>query len=189
MNIFFISDLHLGHKNIIKFSRDYRVGLTIEEHNEWLVSQWNSVVGKGDIVYVLGDVAFGHENLKYLDQMKGQKFLIRGNHDGGDISVFKPYFQNIYGLLKYKGFWLSHAPIHPASLRNLFNLHGHVHQNTLEDLRYINVSVEALNGIPISLDTLKLMVEDRRCLLNINQTKQPNITGALIADTTETSED
>lgn len=158
MNVFFISDLHLGHKTILKFSGEFRGGTTVEEHNEWIVSQWNSRVGKSDIVYVLGDVAFGHENLKYLDRMKGQKFLIRGNHDSGDLSVFRPYFTNVYGIVKYKGFWLSHAPIHPDELRGKVNVHGHVHQKTIPDPRYINVCVEALGGIPISLEELRARV-------------------------------
>lgn len=162
---FFISDLHLGHKNIIIFEREKRFGQTIEEHNEWLVTNWNSVVGKNDRVYVLGDVAFGHENLKYLTRMNGQKFLIRGNHDAGDLTHYTPYFQNIYGILKYKGFWLTHAPVHPQQLRDKFNIHGHVHSHTLDDMRYINVCVENLAGVPISLETIRMMVEDRKALM------------------------
>lgn len=164
MRTFFISDLHLGHKNIIKFADGHRQGTTIEEHNEWLVTQWNSVVGKADRVYVLGDVVFGAENLKYLDRMKGQKFLVRGNHDKNDIQILLKYFNNIYGLLRYKGYWLSHAPIHPSSLRDCFNVHGHVHQHSLDDYRYINVSVEAVQGVPISLEALDLLAADRRLL-------------------------
>lgn len=166
--VFFISDLHLGHTKILEFERQHRFGQTIEEHNEWLVTQWNSVVTKYDIVYVLGDVAMGgHQNLEYLKRMNGQKFLIRGNHDGGDITKFTPYFQNIYGLLKYKGLWLSHAPVHPCSLRDKINIHGHMHSKRVDDYRYINVSVEQLAGVPISLDTIRLMILERKALLGI----------------------
>lgn len=153
---FFISDLHLGHKNIMKYSKGFRPDFeTIEEHNEWLVSQWNSVVTTNDIVYVLGDVVFGKENFHYLNRMKGQKFLIRGNHDKYSMELYLTYFQNVYGLLNKFGFWLSHAPVHTCSLRNKINLHGHVHQNSLDDPRYFNVSVEVLNGIPISLEEIR----------------------------------
>lgn len=165
MNIFFISDLHLGHKNIMEYSKGFRCGQTIQEHDDWLVSKWNSVVTKNDAVYVLGDVAFGHKNLERLNEMKGQKFLIRGNHDAGDLSIFSKYFQNIYGLLKYKGYWLSHAPIHPCSLRDEFNIHGHLHTHKLDDLRYINVCVEHSNGIPISLEAINLMRSERLLLM------------------------
>jgi len=174
MNIWFISDLHLGHKNIIRYAAGKRQGSNIGEHNEWLVDCWNSRVQKGDIGYILGDVAFGHENLKYLDRMRGQKFLIRGNHDGGDIKVLLNYFENIYGFCKYKGFWLSHAPVHPSSLRGLLNLHGHKHNDVVRldngepDLRYINLAVEHLNGFPISLEQLRLIKEERLRLIPDN---------------------
>ena len=77
IKVFFISDLHLGHKNILRYANGLRHGNNIEEHNQWLVTQWNSVVKPSDAVYVLGDVAFGHQNLEYLKKMNGQKFLIR----------------------------------------------------------------------------------------------------------------
>ena len=56
MSTYFISDLHLGHRKILEYS-PARGGKTIDEHDEWLVSQWNSVVrNKKDLVWVLGDI-------------------------------------------------------------------------------------------------------------------------------------
>lgn len=168
MNIFFASDHHLGHKSILNFEGERRQGTTIEEHNEWIVDSHNAVVSKGDIIYFLGDVAFGHENLKYLDRMKGQKFLVRGNHDGGDLKVLAQYFQNVYGLLKYKGLWLSHAPVHPNSLRKTVNVHGHLHSKVVqhelfgEDPRYINVGIENIQASPVTLDHIRTIIRDRK---------------------------
>lgn len=149
--IFFISDLHLGHKNIIDFSRDYRIGETIEDHDDWIVYQWNSVVKKNDMVWILGDVCFTKESLKNLSRMNGTKQLVRGNHDEFPTINYLDYFQNVYGLVKKYGFWLSHAPIHPEQLRGHKNIHGHVHHNSIKDDNYINVSVEVLKGIPLGL--------------------------------------
>ena len=65
------------------------------------------------------------------------------------------------GLEKYKGAWLSHAPIHPAELRGKINIHGHVHYaNVLDetgklDNRYFNVSLENTGGCPIALNVIK----------------------------------
>lgn len=150
-----ISDLHFGHKNILKYSGDLRGGTCSEEHDEWLVEQWNSVVKKSDLVYVLGDAAMSLNAYKNFKRMKGQKLLVRGNHDINNVRHLTDYFTDITGLVRYRGaFWMSHAPIHPDSLRGLYNLHGHVHQNSLPDDRYINCCVEMSYGVPQNLDEL-----------------------------------
>jgi len=158
--VFFIADLHLDHKNIVKFSGGLRGGSTLEEHNKWIVKQWNSVVGKRDTVFILGDVSFSKAGLKYLKQMRGQKRLIMGNHDNFNPEVYSPYFNKVGGIIKKYGMWLSHSPLHPSELRGLINIHGHIHNNgkvTLSetdptlDTRYFNVNVDCLYGVPIEL--------------------------------------
>ena len=167
--VFFISDLHLGHKNILKFSGGFRYGETIEQHDQWIIDQINSAVKKRDILYILGDLAFGNENLTKLSKINGQKNLILGNHDKGNMTLYTPYFQCIYGMKKYKGFWLSHAPLHTQSRRGLFNIHGHVHQNSVPELDYINVSVEVLNGVPLSYEQILAIREERLTLMGETQ--------------------
>jgi calcineurin-like phosphoesterase family protein len=157
--VYAISDLHLGHDKILHFS-PMRGGKTTEEHDQWIISQWNSVITKRDTVWVLGDVAFSLDALKKVALLKGNKNLVRGNHDREAIHEYKYLFSNVYGLIRKNGLWLSHAPIHPQELRGSKNVHGHVHQNPIlldgkPDPRYINVCVEALNGIPVLLDSLK----------------------------------
>ncbi len=151
MEIFFISDLHIGHKSILKFSGDYRAGTTIDEHDEWIKDSWNKVVQKRDLVYVLGDVCFNREKLPMFSAMKGNKILIRGNHDEFMTKEYLNYFTEVYGLYKRYGIWMSHAPIHPDELRNKPNIHGHVHHKTIQDPRYFNACVENLKGTPVPL--------------------------------------
>lgn len=83
MTMFVTSDLHLGHKNILKFNSETRPYDSVEEMNEALVNNWNSVVGPDDTVFNLGDVAFmGYKKLApYLDRLNGRHILIYGNHD------------------------------------------------------------------------------------------------------------
>lgn len=163
--IYFISDLHLGHKKILDFSPG-RGGTTTEEHDEWIIESWNSVVTKRDVVWVLGDVAMGEESLKQVAKLRGQKNLIRGNHDRQALPTYLKYFNNVYGLVKRYGFWMSHCPLHPQELRGKVSVHGHTHQNIIldstgqPDPRYISVCVEALNGIPITLEKLQEMVAE-----------------------------
>lgn len=152
----FISDLHLGHENICKFEGSNRGNCkTVEEHDEWIISQWNSVVQKTDLVWVLGDVAFTKEGLAKVKRLKGTKKLVLGNHDTFGNEEYLKYFGKLYGFTKYKGMWLSHAPIHECSLRSMKNIHGHLHSSKIDDPRYICVSVEQLGGIPRTLEELR----------------------------------
>lgn len=152
---FFISDLHFGHNRILHFS-PLRGGGTTDEHNEWLVDRWNSRVQKRDVVYVLGDVAFGKEALRYIPMLRGNKRLVAGNHDCYAPELYQEAgFKLLPGLFRYKEFWLSHAPIHPDELRGKRNIHGHVHASSIDDSRYINVCVEALDGVPVSLEEIR----------------------------------
>jgi calcineurin-like phosphoesterase family protein len=174
--VFFISDLHLGHKKILEFSPQ-RGGTDIVSHSEWLVHQWNNVVSKNDVTWILGDVCFDRDHMKYLKQMNGVKHLILGNHDLFGVDFYLHYFNKVHGFLKYKNHWLSHCPIHPNHLRGLINIHGHLHNNVVTELKslswdslsyypevtkhyqidkgYINVSVEHLSGIPKTLKQLR----------------------------------
>ena len=78
---YYISDLHFDHTNVIKF--DNRPFKDVEEMNNTLINNWNSVVKGGDIVYVLGDVLFGDENRfnEIVNKLNGQIVLVKGNHD------------------------------------------------------------------------------------------------------------
>lgn len=154
--VFFISDLHLGHHKIIEFAKGYRVTSTLEAHDDWIVHTWNSIVTKRDVVYVLGDVAFSRAGLQRVKELKGVKKFIPGNHDNFKLQEYEQVGLKFEGaLVRYKEFWLSHAPIHPEELRGKRNIHGHVHHKTLGDDRYINVSVENVKGKPLFLDTLR----------------------------------
>ena len=140
-NIWFCSDLHFGHKNIGKFREDVE---SEEGNRRRICRDWDSVVTKRDEVYVLGDACFTMETINTFASLKGVKRLIRGNHDVLDTQVYLKHFEGVYGLLKYKEFWLSHAPIHPDELRGKVNLHGHVHYATIDDKRYFNCCPENL---------------------------------------------
>lgn len=150
---FFIADLHFGHKNILTYQPE-RKGFTIEEHDKWLIDQWNSVVRPKDIVWVLGDVAFGKGNIHKIVACNGTKKLVLGNHDYSDMSCYTSYFSQIYGVTKWHNFWLSHGALHESSLRGLRNIHGHSHSRKIDDDRYICVSVEHSEGKPRTIEEL-----------------------------------
>ena len=81
MQTFFTSDLHFGHKNIIKFcNRPFK---DVDEMNEMLITYWNETVPVGSKVYVLGDFALGKiaETLPLAKRLHGDLHLVPGNHD------------------------------------------------------------------------------------------------------------
>jgi calcineurin-like phosphoesterase family protein len=154
-NRFVIGDLHLGHKKILKHQTKRAAGTGLS-HDEWIIQQWNSVVQKKDLVIVLGDVVWGKESLKLLRYLKGNKHLILGNHDRLSLDLYSKYFSKIHGFMSYKKmFWLSHCPIHESELFNKINVHGHDHKVLNRGSKYCNVTVDALNGIPMSFDELR----------------------------------
>jgi len=160
-NTYFAGDHHFGHANILTFCN--RPFDTIEEHNEYLVEQHNKVVGKKDTVWFLGDVAFGKDNLKYILRMNGLKRLVLGNHDRYTTqSYINVGFTKILGMVFHSEFLLSHMPCHPNQMeyRCKANIHGHMHEKTMQDPKYINVSVDQLpNYAPISLVEIRSKIK------------------------------
>jgi len=80
--VYFTSDLHFGHDNVIRF--DNRPFASVEEMDDALVNRWNAKVGKGDLVYVLGDFIWKSRNGEahnLIKSLNGQIILIKGNHD------------------------------------------------------------------------------------------------------------
>lgn len=165
--IYVISDTHFGHSNILKFTdgdgKLIRGSFfkTIEEHDAFIIKQWNDVVRDNDIVYHLGDVYFG----KYrgqLDTLKGRKRLILGNHDDGKDQVLQRVFQKISCSRMFPEFgaMLSHIPLHISQQSSTgiakwwINIHGHIHQQTPPSLSHRNVSVEATAYRPVDITNL-----------------------------------
>lgn len=168
MSVYFIGDPHLDHKAIAKFRPWVR---DCDHNTDLVVSQWKDRIHKRDVVYVMGDAAFGLNGLDVISNMPGRKILIKGNHDD-----FIPtheqakVFEEIHGMLRYKAIWLTHCPIHPHEMRNrIGNIHGHVHYKSIMtktwygkrilDRRYFNTCVDAVfpstGSYFTSLDTIK----------------------------------
>lgn len=81
MSVFFISDLHFYHKNILSFCPD-RNCESIEAMNEKLISNWNELVSENDEVWCLGDISLAFRPIEaFSHRLNGKKFLVPGNHD------------------------------------------------------------------------------------------------------------
>ncbi len=165
-NVFFVSDTHFGHKNILTFSPLRGEIKTIEQHDDILVQAWNTVVNPNDTVYHLGDVAFSQKALGNIARCNGHKHLIKGNHDNFPIQSYVDVgFNKIEGVMRYKEFVLTHVPIHPDCLEYRWgkNLHGHIHfeEDNIKDDRYLNLNMDVHGFAPIPLESVRAMFKSR----------------------------
>lgn len=156
-NHWFTSDLHLGHKNIHNFRTMFS---SAEEHHEVILDNILSKVTKRDKLTITGDVCFSEEWIKRLADTNLNIQIVLGNHDTDrhtDLRHWAKYFDLscFHSLVKYKNYWLSHAPLHPDELRGKFNLHGHTHYSTIDDPRYLNLCLEQHDYYPIDLNQIR----------------------------------
>jgi calcineurin-like phosphoesterase family protein len=146
---YFISDLHLGHKNALSF--DNRPFKDIDENNSAIIASWNSVVGIDDDVYILGDISWYNstKTIEIMKSLNGRKHLIKGNHDSKLLKnrELQKEFVEItdYKELcidKDKSIVLCHYPI-PCFKNHYYgwyHFYGHVHSsfewNMMERIKY-----------------------------------------------------
>ncbi len=184
VNIWFTSDLHFGHKNIIKFCN--RPWETVEEMDEALITNWNSIVGEKDIVFDLGDFAFATNGRwkELVQRLNGKHYLILGNHDGirwpGDktMQLFERVEQQMIIYIDNRCIYLNHYPYlcYGGSWKNpehaVWQLHGHVHtcpnSSGADDKRMIykfpyqyDVGVDNNNYTPVSFKQVKDIINSQ----------------------------
>ena len=98
---YFISDLHIGHKNVLNCEGssnfDGRNFKTFDEMNQAILNNWNSVINNGDHVYILGDTLWKEtdENIALISQFKGNLHAIKGNHDRFSDARYRRLFCEI----------------------------------------------------------------------------------------------
>ena len=159
MAIYVCADLHLNHPEVVSNCRE--IFRSSQDHDKYIIDRYNSVVGKDDLVYILGDVGFKPiEALKKLiRQLNGRKILIIGNHDQLDDNTYRNMgFIEIYRHPVYysENIILSHIPL-KEGFNNpwVINIHGHLHQSNLNLENYFNVNVEKTNYLPINIEVFK----------------------------------
>lgn len=184
MSVFFISDHHLGDKDILSYNNydgnPMRNFKNLDEMHNFIISEHNKVVKPSDKVFFLGDVVIDSKYFYLLNELNGKKRLILGNHDtftkskkinlGNEIFFTNEYQKYFEDVLSYKvfpnNFICSHVPLSIASFKKFkYNVHGHLHNSVvkiedsfIEDYRYFNVSCERLNFTPISYDEINMIL-------------------------------
>ena len=180
-NIWFISDTHFSHKNIIRYcNRPWNHGKdangevivtdedVLDMDNE-IVKRWNSVVRQNDIVWHLGDFAFGgKENAeRVFPQLNGKINLVMGNHDHWKLKWYYDLgFHRVYDrkVIINDFVILSHAPLQFLNDNTpFFNVYGHIHNSTIYQTWTKSsccVCVERHDYTPISWKTIKQKYEE-----------------------------
>lgn len=159
--VLFAADMHFGHDRLATNRR----GMDPTYHNELIIDNWNKAVSKKDLVIMVGDLTFEAPELipVYLSRLHGNKILVAGNHDNAECcDMARKLGIRVYGCMKYKGFFVTHIPIHPMefsfSPKIRGNIHGHIHDRVINDPRYFNVSMDRIGYTPILFEDIETMV-------------------------------
>lgn len=154
VKIFYTSDWHFGHKNIIRYcNRPFDLSDEgVAQCTDFIKKEYCSVVGPDDFVFFLGDAFFGGSKKKYafrdlVQSMTGKKIMIRGNHDYESDSFYLSCgFLEIENYISFGKYFICHFDLtektddeeHHCSeedvLREVFKksgcefiIHGHTH--------------------------------------------------------------
>lgn len=172
--IYIISDTHFNHRKILAYEN--RPFSSVEDMNENIIKNWNSVVKSGDIVIHLGDVALGRmsEVPGIIARLNGNKIFVRGNHDDKSDTYYLNAGFSAVGrnfIFPHNGLTIfcSHHPYKPEGIEYDLHLFGHVHGvDSEEGKNYPTIAsngaclcVERWNYKPVSIDEIiKLCTAD-----------------------------
>jgi calcineurin-like phosphoesterase family protein len=164
MTIWFTSDWHLNHTNIIKYCN--RPFDNVFEMNEAIINNYNELVKDDDIVYNLGDVCFksSYGYLKgLLERFNGSIIVVLGNHDNRQHmkrllkdNIIKAVAEVLELKIDQKLIWLSHYAhrIWNKKHYGAYHLYGHSHSNLESYDLSFDVGVDCWNFKPISFDEI-----------------------------------
>lgn len=176
--VWFTSDPHLGHANIIKYcNRPYA---NVEEMNKQIILNWNNLVKPEHHIFITGDFAFANGNAikNFLEQLNGHKYLIKGNHDH-QINFPKqyPYFELVEEQLEVRiigdldvpsqDIFLNHYPMISwnQSHRGSWQLFGHIHStpgnNKIKNIQSPNqydIGMDNNNYCPLSFAQIREII-------------------------------
>lgn len=181
MTIWFTSDTHYHHRNIIKYSnRPFLVEGDTHENisrasvaymNEQLIERHNSLVQPDDDVYHLGDFSFARDPEQahsVLKRLNGRKHLILGNHDEENPWVAEfpewEWVKQLHEFTVREGrhtgtrIILCHYAMrvwHHSYRENCIMLYGHSHGGLPGTRKSLDVGVDCWNWYPVNLDDIK----------------------------------
>lgn len=187
--IFFSSDHHFGHANVIKYSN--RPFKDIEEMDRTMINNWNSVVSDSDIVYHIGDFSFHkstEETHRIIGQLKGSIHLVKGNHDKRMKGETKKLFGSCSDYLEIsvpdssipeygeQKIILCHYAfrVWNKSHYGSIQLHGHSHGSLPGNSQQLDVGVDCWNYTPCTYEQIKERLKTLPSYLTCDHHKERN---------------
>ncbi len=177
--VWFTSDYHMGHRNIIGLCD--RPFVDIEEMEKEIIERHNAVVGPDDEVYDLGDFAFrssAEHAAECMRRLKGRRIILWGNHDKPLRQAYKrgllndlveagkatfvgdpePRLQTgLQVVIENQRIVLAHYAQRTwqGAFRGAWHLYGHSHGNLPPFRKSIDVGVDAWDFRPASFEELQ----------------------------------
>jgi len=163
-NLFFTSDLHFGHKNILKFNPGTRAFSDTEEMDEHIIQHWNDTIRPKDTVYHLGDFSFlnNTKTVEIMNRLQGNIVWIKGNHDNQKVfKDMKTYDIKQINADKQK-IVLCHFPIAcwNGSGRGYWHLHGHSHGSYKTQGKILDVGWDNIGKI-VSFEEVRAYMNEQ----------------------------
>ena len=175
----YLSDLHLGHDNILKMTDRGKRFCNIDDMNAYIIREWNEHVDDSDDVWIVGDFAYRSRLAvgTYIEAMKGHKHLIIGNHDVKWMKNIRldKYFESVSHMEVIKEgikmITICHFPLMEwvqsryaeySSEGRSWQVHGHIHDSrSCDAFRYIQDKLPCalnagfdINDHPVTLEEL-----------------------------------
>lgn len=162
-NVLVVSDLHLGHEDVIAYTN--RPFLDIDDMDETLWDYLGAAMAPDKTLVVVGDFAMrralDEETWQRLRDLPcRERHLVLGNHDLTGSGLLRVEgFDRVWSAMVSGGepplIW-THYPL-DAVPEGYVNVHGHSHDAWPRRTPHINVSVEQLDYSPIPLTALRAL--------------------------------
>jgi calcineurin-like phosphoesterase family protein len=174
------SDIHFGHKSILKFCKETRPYADVDEMDEAIIKEWNNTVAPNDTIYILGDFSFRNREVTeaILRRLNGYKYLVFGNHDGQLREAWAgQYFMHRADYMRHQfgdySVVMFHFCIRRWEKQHYGSLHAHGHEHGADigaEGRCLDVGWDA-HGRILNMKEFLGMVKDKEVIAHHNTVK------------------